>query len=290
MITGYPPPVDGEDFLRRFHRAHPGVTTAALARARVVGTAGSSYDLLAAALPVGGRVLDLGCGDGFLVDRLHARGHRAADLLGLDLSADELARARARLPTAGWLQARAQAIPLATASCAAIASHLAWTLMPDLDAIADELARVLAPGGVFVTLVGGGPRGDDAFAGLLDLAAPLARAAPATPRLGDPRARRDDGLAGLLGPARGFELAAIADVTLDLAGTADEVWASLVPCYELATVGAAALATLHAAFVAAAPRWRRADGLVGATMYARLVTATRTRSPASRSGHPSGRR
>lgn len=136
-----------EAFVRRFHRDHPGATAAALARGRVIGGAGSSYDGLAAATPRGGRVLDLGCGDGYLRARLITHGHAAGQVVGLDVSADELARARAGAPTAALVQARAQALPFATGAFAAVVSHFAWTLMPDLAVIVGELARVLAPGG-----------------------------------------------------------------------------------------------------------------------------------------------
>ena len=263
---------DQEAFLRRFHGDHPGVTAAALARGRVVGTDGSSYDRVARAIPIGGRVLDLGCGDGTLLARLVAHGHCAAELVGVDVSEHELRAARVRDPDIAYVHARAQAVPLAAATCAAVASHLAFTLMPDLDAIVAELARVLVPGGRFVALVGGGPRGDDAFAGLLELAEPYARAAPPTPRLGERRARTDAGLAALFAA---FASLAIDDLTIDLSGTAAEVWDSLAPSYELATVAPAARADLRAAFLAAAPQWRRPDGAISATMYARLVTAIR---------------
>lgn len=68
---------DREAFLRRFHAARPGITSAALAR-------GDSYDRLVAAVPRGARVLDLGCGDDHLVRRF-------PDAVGVDL-------APARLP------------------------------------------------------------------------------------------------------------------------------------------------------------------------------------------------
>lgn len=272
----YTPAVSSEEaFIRRFHRDHPGATARALARGQVIGGGGSSYDALAAATPRGGRVLDLGCGDGCLRARLIAHGHAPTALIGLDVSADELALARAGAPTAALTQARAQALPFAAGTFAAVVSHFAWTLMPDLEAIVGELARVLAPGGRFLAVVGGGPRGEDAFAGLLELAAPYAAAAPPTPRLGDPRARTDAGLAALFTPAAGFAPPAIVDWAIDLAGDAAAVWAALAPSYHLATVPAAARAALEAAFLDAAPRWRRADGLIAATMYARLVTVER---------------
>jgi SAM-dependent methyltransferase len=226
-------------------------------------------------VPLGARILDLGCGDGYLAARLIARGHPPTSILGLDVSAPAVAVARACAPTARWLVARAQALPLATGSVDVVASHLAWTLFPDLDTIADEVARVLAPAGRFVAVVGGGPSGDDAFAGLLALAQPWLHAAAPIPRLGDRRARTDAGLHALLSRARGFAAVEITDTTVDLSGSPEAVWSSLAPSYELATLDDRARADLAAAFLAAAPRWRRADGAIAATMYVRRVVATR---------------
>ena len=52
------------------------------------------YDLIEGLIPPGVGVLDLGCGDGQLLERLKRRGHR--DLLGLELQADALRAAVAR--------------------------------------------------------------------------------------------------------------------------------------------------------------------------------------------------
>lgn len=260
-----------EAFLRGFHDRRPGATAAAFA-ACTVADGRSSYQVLADHAAPGQRVLDLGAGDGHLLGLVRARGLPVEDLVALDLSAGELRAARARgLPC---VQARAQALPLATAAFELALSHLAFTLMPEPEAILGELARVLAPGGRFVTLVGGGPRGDDAFAGFLDLLAPRARAAP-IPRLGELRARSDAGLAALFSPVAGFAALTVTDLPLSLAGTADEVWARLEPSYEVATLPPAEVAALRADFLAAAPRWRRADGAIACTVATRLVVAIR---------------
>ncbi|HEY0193087.1 MAG TPA: methyltransferase domain-containing protein, partial [Kofleriaceae bacterium] len=96
-----------EAFLRRFHAERPGITSAALA-------GGDSYARLAAAVPQGSRVLDLGCGDDGLISRL---GPRA---IGLDL-------APSRVTGRGALVAgRAQALPFADGAFDAAACHLAF--------------------------------------------------------------------------------------------------------------------------------------------------------------------
>lgn len=264
-----------EAFLRGFHDRHPGSSTVAFAAGR--GPAGrSSYDVLADLARPGERVLDLGAGDGHLLARLVARGHDPAHLLAVDLSLGELRAAAVGVPGALLLQARAQALPLASSSVDLVLSHLAFTLMAEPVAVVAEVTRVLRPGGRFAAIVGGGPRGDDAFAGVLDLAHPALTAAAAkapSPRLGDRRARTDAGLAELFAPATGFSPPTITDLPIDLSGSPDDVWTRLAPAYELATLPAATLATLHAAFLAATPRWRRPDGTIACTMATRLVVA-----------------
>ena len=62
--------------------------------------------------PLAGKtVLDVGCGGGFLAKALAARG---ADMVGIDPSADEVARARALVPAARFEVARGEAIPFGT--------------------------------------------------------------------------------------------------------------------------------------------------------------------------------
>jgi SAM-dependent methyltransferase len=237
-----------DDFLRAFHQRHPGVTTRAYARGRAPDGR-SSYEILRDAVPAAARVLDLGCGDGFLLELL---APRAAALIGVDLSAAELALARARpaLAAAHLVEASADRLPLADSSVDACVSHLAFTLMSAPDAVAREVARVLVPGGLLATIVGGGPAADHSAAAPEAFDAFLALAAPrlgGTPRLGDPRARHRAGLDAILGPA-GFGPVAYQRVVIDLGGRVDEVWATLSTLYELAPLAAPALAALRADF------------------------------------------
>jgi ubiquinone/menaquinone biosynthesis C-methylase UbiE len=95
-------------------------------------------------------VLDLACGaGGFLADL--ARAFPRARLIGLDLSPAYLAEAKTRAPAAGYVQAKAEQLPLAGASLDAVTCvYLFHELPPKLrPVVAAEIARVLKPGGVF---------------------------------------------------------------------------------------------------------------------------------------------
>jgi len=91
-----------------------------------------------------GRVLDIGCGTGRVVDVLARRGARA---WGVDSSAEMLAEARGcRPPGGGFKQARAERLPFKdgwfdAAVMRQVVQHL------ELDAAFAEAARVLCPGG-----------------------------------------------------------------------------------------------------------------------------------------------
>src|SRR5688500_9239439 len=129
---------DAETFLRWFHARDPGCTRRGFGRGKVIGRGGSTYELVAAHVPVGARVLEIGCGDGALLEALTAAGHDPAAMFGIDLSAEELAASGPRAVA----QARAQALPIADDSLDAVVSHLVLMLVPQLDPVIAELARV----------------------------------------------------------------------------------------------------------------------------------------------------
>jgi SAM-dependent methyltransferase len=272
------PASPSEPFVRAFHARHPGITTIAYARGRIDGR-GSSYDALAATVPATATaVLDLGCGDGHLLALL-ATGRPDRVLVGVDVSAEELALARARPGLTALLQARADELPLASASLDACVSHLAFTLMADPERVAGEVARVLRPGATFAATVGGGPAVDDggnAYALFLDLAAARLAALPEAtraPRLGDRRVRHAAGLDELLGAA-GFAPVIVERLVVDLGGTVDEVWTTLASLYELAPLPAAERAALEVAARAAFADLGR-GGRVPCAMAVGLACTTR---------------
>ena len=271
-----------DEFLLAFHRAHPGSTSRAYAGGRV-GAGGSSYDLLTDCVPRDlestARVLDLGCGDGHLLELLTRRGLSAGQLTGVDLSPEELVLARARPALEGCLlvQGRGQRLRLPEGTVAVVLSHLAFMLMDDAEQVAREVRRVLRRSGVFATLVGGGPKVGDAFELLLDLLAPLLRQmTDPMPSLGDPRCRSEQGLDEVLGAVAGFAgPPRIEDFTVDLSGTFPEVWATLSSMYELHRLPAALTAELQTAFEPQALALGTDGVTVPCSMFVRRVVARR---------------
>jgi SAM-dependent methyltransferase len=98
-------------------------------------------------LRAGEHFLDLACGTGG-VALVAARA--GADVTGLDLSADQLAKARAAADEAGvsirFDEGDAQELPYPDASFDAVASAFGVIFAPDHARAADELTRVCRPG------------------------------------------------------------------------------------------------------------------------------------------------
>ena len=94
------------------------------------------------------RVLDLGCGAGFLSNYLAARGHRVC---GVDADAESLAVARAydQTGTADYQQGDACALPYPDASFDVVCAMDLIEHVEDPAQLVAEASRVLAPGGVF---------------------------------------------------------------------------------------------------------------------------------------------
>jgi ubiquinone/menaquinone biosynthesis C-methylase UbiE len=94
-----------------------------------------------------GRVLDVGCGTGALLERLAARG----EAVGLDLSPDMLARAarrqRGRGSGAALVRGDVQHLPFRDAALESVVSTFAINAVPDLEKALAEMLRVLQPGG-----------------------------------------------------------------------------------------------------------------------------------------------
>jgi len=274
-----------EQFLADFHDRAPGGSSRAFGGLPVHDDAGQRFDdsyqalvaaLQAAPLPPG-PVLDLACGDGLLLQRLAAA--TGCTLLGADLSAGELAAARARLgPAVPLHRARAQALPLASASLAAVTCHMALMLMAEPEAVVAELARVLQPGGRLLALVPAAPPPgaalDPLVAAYVDALAGHARQ-PAWQalRFEGRRWREPAALTALLGPA--FEPARITPLHARQTFRPDQAWAWFTDLYDLHLLPPAAWPAVEAGFHDRLAPLRDGAGQVSLTHAYLLIDATR---------------
>jgi ubiquinone/menaquinone biosynthesis C-methylase UbiE len=108
-------------------------------------------DLIAeAGLEPGERVLDVACGTG-IVARLAVDIVGNGNVAGLDVTPEMLVVARSITHSSGksirWYESTAEAMPLPESSFDVVLSQLGLMFVPDQQAAAREMRRVLAPGG-----------------------------------------------------------------------------------------------------------------------------------------------
>lgn len=101
-------------------------------------------EILSQAWPCGPRVVDLGCGTGYLTAWL---AERSGEVIGVDHSERMLEEARGSVPAAEFRQGELDALPLAEAEVHAAFANLVWHHVPDHDAAAREVHRIVKPGG-----------------------------------------------------------------------------------------------------------------------------------------------
>ena len=104
------------------------------------------------ALRPGETVLDLGSGPGLDAFLASCQVGPGGHVIGVDMTPERLARARATASRAGLTQVdfregRLEALPVEDASVDAVTSNCVINLVPDKAAVFREVARVLRPGG-----------------------------------------------------------------------------------------------------------------------------------------------
>ena len=98
-------------------------------------------------LAPGARVLDLGCGSGTFTGLLVERSYRAA---GLDISPKLIALARGKFPKIDFHEADAERLPFEAESFDGVLLSGLVHHFPDPRRLAEQVYRVLRPGGRFV--------------------------------------------------------------------------------------------------------------------------------------------
>lgn len=125
-------------------------------RDRIVGDPRRRWaDELTSRLSDGARVLELGCGSGIPDTQLLAERFRVT---GVDISSEQIARARASVPSAELIQADFTSLELEPSSFEAVAAFYSFNHVPR-DLLATLFARIhtwLAPGGLFLAALGTG--------------------------------------------------------------------------------------------------------------------------------------
>jgi len=142
----------GYDAISLSYRADDG-SAAALPAEDVSRYAGWVAEL-AGLLPAGGRVLDLGCGAG--IPATHQLTGHGLQVIGVDFSAVQLARARRLVPAASLVQADMTALHLQAASLDAVVSLYALIHVPLTDQrhLFPRIREWLRPGGYLLAITG----------------------------------------------------------------------------------------------------------------------------------------
>ncbi|WP_426730659.1 class I SAM-dependent methyltransferase [Myxococcus faecalis] len=273
------PPSETESYLLDYHRRLAGVTARWFSRTPV--TRGdhrfdSTYALLAAEVPSDSRehtVLDLACGDGYLLELLAHREPPRPRLLGLDMSADELAHAQARLQGAATLhQGLAQSLPFEDDSLDVVLSHLALMLMDDCEQVLSEVRRTLKPDGKLSCVVGGGFAPTGSLAVFRELMKPAIESQPRPLlSLGDKRFRSTEGLQQLFGLA--FQHVDVFDLLVQDGGSPEHVWDSLAQTYDADQLPPSTREGVRKAFLSAVEPLRDSAGNISCHWSMRQVTA-----------------
>lgn len=232
-----------ESFLTDFHDAHPGCTARAFSQS---ASGPTGYERLVATVPPRARaVLDLACGDGFLLDAL-GHGRPGVARTGVDLSSGELEWAHMRLGNHVPLHhARAQDLPFQDAAFDAVLCHMALMLMDDLDDVMAEVRRVLAPGGVFAAVVSGAADPSPARTLFTRLRTDANRPVPHPP-LGDARLLSDP---IALFEAAGFQTPSVKPFSLMLRRDPRGTWDAFAEMYPIGALPDEELAAFEAAFI-----------------------------------------
>lgn len=147
FVAALPPVIEKTRIARSFAKAADTYDAAAHTQAQ----AGQRLFELLPHISAENTVLDLGCGTGFLSRHWLAQQKTRPRLIHLDLAEGMVSYARSslgqRLPDASWVVGDGEALPFADQSLDGIVSNLAIQWCNDLQMLAQEIRRVLKPGG-----------------------------------------------------------------------------------------------------------------------------------------------
>jgi SAM-dependent methyltransferase len=219
----------GAAYLQGWHDRHPGATTATMdSLTDELGR--NSYEVLAQVIRCHDEpVLDLACGDGYLLELIRPN-HLC---LGVDWNNAELRAAVGRLGRdAPVARADATTLPLASDTLGAVLCHYALMLLQPLEDVLEELARVLRPDGLLAAVLPAAPADrPNPIAAFRSAWSKASNAYPVSiPPMQDDRALQAEILADLLANA-GFMSIVVEPVSASKAMTVQEIIELLLLTY-----------------------------------------------------------
>src|SRR5579872_699251 len=142
-------PEEWHDYFQAFHAELPHANELFTLLRDYAGL--STYRVLAqaAAAPAPRTVLDLGCGDGNLLEELLDATDEGVRIDGIDISEAEIAIAANRFAGEERITLRvadARSLPYESASFDCVVAHQFLNLFPDIAGVRSEAERVLRPG------------------------------------------------------------------------------------------------------------------------------------------------
>jgi len=193
------------EHLLTVHRHHAGFTESCAGSCRDAHGRNSYEWLLEVVDPSHHRqVLDLACGSGALTALCRQHFGQRVALIGVDMSADELALARQRVPEPDVKLHHGMAQDMGfigEGSIDVVLCHWGLTLMDPIEPVLAEVRRVLHPEGIVAAIVDGEPSAASGYDELNDLVYGwVQREYPGygTVEIGDARVRKTAALAALM--------------------------------------------------------------------------------------------
>ncbi len=268
-----------EKFISGYHDVNPGITSEAFHDLEVFkgnDQFSSTYQCLLNLVDKDlnhSSVLDLACGDGFLLSRLATQKQSALSLFGIDISRGELAAAEKRLgDSATLLYSKSQSLKFADNSFDIVLCHMALMLMEDVDEVLLEVQRVLKQGSVFSAIIGA----KSPLPACLKSFGPFfcqynRKTELESVRFGDSRISSDEGIRELFGEH--FKDLEIENLVNKRRYTAAELWAWFSGMYDLHLLDEEDASEIEGHFISSVEANLDADGKIEYVINFKQITA-----------------
>lgn len=235
---------DWNKYLKEAHLLTPSMTSSAFA-SHPTTEGPTSYEILANTVRSNVQtVLDLACGDGYLIQHLLKRINSAGSAIGVDMSEGELEVARQHYgqhPQVKFYQSHAQELPLQEGTVDCIVCHMAFMLMLPLDPVVGEIQRVLKQKGVFSAVIGNPGVESGVYKEIRKISSSFIQKNYSTKgvRTGDGRVQSLEGLSELFNKNTGFaEPIEIRDFAVKVKTNSQGVWNFMKDMYFISMLSA----------------------------------------------------